>query len=95
MNSQGIVETQVARIKQRRWKMRVPFRDAPVEVRTLVQQLARFAQTTESMWSAAKSVNPVVVGLPLAGVSVIIEVGTAVIRPRGSLCIVIGSLTSI
>ncbi|KAH6845078.1 hypothetical protein B0I37DRAFT_379127 [Chaetomium sp. MPI-CAGE-AT-0009] len=69
----GVVETKLETINKRRWKMRVPFRDEPVEARDLIQRLAGFAQATKGIWSATSSVDPIMVGLPLAGVSVIIE----------------------
>ncbi len=79
---QETVEAQLERTSRRRWKMKVPFRDAPIEIRDLVQRLAGLAQAIKGLWSTVSSVNPIMVGLPLAGLSTVIEVGTTVTSLR-------------
>ncbi|KAK4224537.1 hypothetical protein QBC38DRAFT_458223 [Podospora fimiseda] len=69
----SVVETQLHKINVRRWKLRFSGRETPVELRTLVQGMARVAQATRTGWTAPEAIDPVMTGLPLAGVAVLVD----------------------
>ncbi|KAK4132754.1 hypothetical protein BT67DRAFT_435306 [Trichocladium antarcticum] len=60
-----VIKLQLAKINSRRWRLRIPLRSKPAEVRSLVERLAIFAPVTKAAWSTCQ-LDPVTSGLPLA-----------------------------
>ncbi|KAK1749672.1 hypothetical protein QBC47DRAFT_130878 [Echria macrotheca] len=69
----NVVDQQIKRINSRAWTVRFPFRERPTEIRSIIQRLVEFAKVTKPVWSAASGVDPLLVGLPLGGLAVLVE----------------------
>jgi hypothetical protein len=61
-------------MKTRQWKLRIPWRHDPVLVRDLVDKLVRVAHKLEVAGSVVANVDPIHVGLPFAGICVLVQV---------------------
>jgi len=71
---QVIISTELSMINSRQWELQVPWRHEPVLVRRLVEKLAQVAEVFQVPGSAAVTYNPIRVGLPFAGICILIQV---------------------
>ena len=69
-----IVSTELSMINSQQWELQVPWRHEPVLVRRFVEKMAKVAEVFQVPGSAVVTYNPIRVGLPFAGICILIQV---------------------
>jgi hypothetical protein len=71
---QVIISTELSTINNRQCELQIPWRHEAVLVRRLVEELAQVAEIFQVLGSTVVTFNPSRVGLPFAGICILIRV---------------------
>jgi hypothetical protein len=69
-----IILIELSIINSRQWELQVPWRYKPVLVQWLIEKLARVIEVFQVPGSVVITYNPIRVGLPFAGIYILIQV---------------------
>ena len=70
----AVIDTELCIVTNRQWKIRIPWRQEPVVVRSLVDKIVKVVLKLKDVGSAAAAIDPIHVGLPFAGICVLLPV---------------------
>lgn len=70
----AVIAKELFTMMNRQWRFRIPWRHEPVLVRDLVDKVGRVLTKFQTAGSIASNADPVHVGLPFAGICVLIPV---------------------
>jgi hypothetical protein len=70
----AVVDNRVEVMTKREWKVRIPWVQEPMAIRSLVDRIVNVVLKFQDVANVAASVDPIHVGIPVAGISILLTV---------------------
>jgi N-terminal domain of NWD NACHT-NTPase len=71
----AVVDNRVEVMTKHEWKIRIPWRREPMSIRDLVDKIINVVLKFKDVANVAASIDPIHVGIPVAGICVLLPVG--------------------